>query len=842
MKKLFTYLLVATTLFIAACSESYDDSALVGRVDNLENRIEKLEQLCQQMNTNISSLQTIVNALSQNDYITNVAPISKNGEEVGYTITLKSGKTITIYHGKNGADGKDGQDGADGKDGKDGYTPQIGVKQDADGIYYWTLDGDWLLDNDGNKIKAQGIDGKDGQDGTNGSDGEDGEDGENGITPQLKIEDNYWYVSYDNGASCTQLGKATGEDGKDGTNGIDGVDGDSFFQDVNTTNSDYVIFTLANGIELAIPRFKGLSIIFDVEDGVACLPSRYITVGYTLTGADEGTTVEAFGDGGWKADVIQESTSNGNIKVTSPANGGTGKVIMLATTSTGFTAMKTIHIDEGVFNGMTETFYDDRYRVGMDGGTFEIPVTTNLDYTVKISTNPHVPSWIYVADTRATMRNETLTVTVQAWDDECTNKCPQENHRRSTSINLISKDGYTLHSFIITQGHTWKVRTVAGEVNETNKEVHLDGPFDDCGNFANAEHMCVDPLNPNHVWISGDNTSPGTNIRLLDFEKNSVTTLFKDPAFIPNPKRVRWVDFTTDGKYNMLVALDSWTADVERPGVLLIERDPSKQGIEAFAESAKNPFVLVKSFFVNGLAVHPWSNSLFFNCYSTTGVYKFPDHSRFPELKGNPEGIYHFMNNGQSAYQAQHTQMQYTFGDRHWEFVMHMHPTGKYMIGVHVNGTGFLSKTYYDEGTDTFGTPDAFVNSHVTMGLGGSSGYMDGVGLNAKIATPREGCFVYNPAYEGQEDEYDFYFTDSANHCVRKVTPQGVVSTFAGRGTCNDAWYVTGTNSSAKGYADGLARGEALFNWPRGIAYLKSRNSFIVGDCGNKRIREIYFE
>ena len=394
----------------------------------------------------------------------------------------------------------------------------------------------------------------------------------------------------------------------------------------------------------------------------------------------------------------------------------------------------------------------------------------------------------------------------------------------------------------------WKVRTVAGQVNEKNENVHLDGPFDNCGNFANAENFCIDPLNPNLVWISGDNSSPGTNIRLLDFEKNTVTTLFKDPSFIPDPKRVRWVDFTTDGKFNMLVALDSWSADVERPGVLLIERDHSKQGIEAFAESAKNPFVLVKSFFVNGVVAHPRTNSLFFNCYSTTGVYKFPDHTRFPELKGNPEGIYHFMNEGASAYQAQHTQMQYSFGESGWEFVMHMHPTGKYMIGVHVNGTGFLSKAFYNEAEDIFVQPGAFVNSNGTMGLGGAHGYKDGVGLNAKIANPREGCFVYNPEYEGQEDEYDFYFTDSANHCIRKVTPQGIVSTFAGRGTCNDPanadGMVTavGDNSSAKGFADGLARGEALFSWPRGITYSETRGSFLIGDCGNKRIREIYFE
>ena len=388
----------------------------------------------------------------------------------------------------------------------------------------------------------------------------------------------------------------------------------------------------------------------------------------------------------------------------------------------------------------------------------------------------------------------------------------------------------------------WKVRTIAGEVNEKNEIVFLDGPFGNCGNFANAENFCVDPVNPDLVWISGDNSSPGTNVRLIDLKNKTVTTLFKDPSWLPDPKRVRWVDFTTDGEYNMLIAFDSWSADVERPGVALLKRDWSKDGIEAFAEEAKNPFILVRSFFVNGVVAHPKSNSLFFNCYSTTGVYKFPDHTKYPELKGDPKGIYALMDQGVSAYQAQDCQLQYSFGESGWEFVMHMHPTGKYMIGVHVNGTGFLSKAFYNEDEDIFVQPGAFVNSNGTMGLGGSSGYLDGVGLNARIYNPREGCFVYNPEYAGQEDEYDFYFTDSGNHCIRKVTPQGIVSTFAGRGTCNDAQNVIGNNSSAKGYADGLARGEALFSWPRGITYSKTTGTFLVGDCDNKRIREIYFE
>ena len=123
-----------------------------------------------------------------------------------------------------------------------------------DGIYYWTLDGDWLTDERGDKIKAEGTDGKDGADGENGSDGTDGTNGKDGITPQFKIENDYWFISYDNGDTWTQVGKATGEDGKDGE---DGVGGDSMFTGIDyKTSTDYVIFTLADGTQIKLPTWS----------------------------------------------------------------------------------------------------------------------------------------------------------------------------------------------------------------------------------------------------------------------------------------------------------------------------------------------------------------------------------------------------------------------------------------------------------------------------------------------------------------------------------------------------------------------------------------------------------
>lgn len=318
-----TLFFALSLLAVVACSK-FDDSAIWDELNKHEDRIVKLETLCNQMNTNITSLQTIIIALQSNDYVVNIAPIMEGNKEIGYTITFAKSGSITIYHGKDGENGKDGVNGADGKDGqdgKDGYTPKIGVKQHTDGKYYWTLDGNWLLDDSGNMIPTtgengqdglNGADGKDGQDGTNGKDGQDGKDGEDGqdgangidgkdgkdgkdgITPQLKIEDGYWYLSYDNGATWQKLGKATGNNGLDGADGADGEDGDNIIDSI-TQDDDFVIFTLSDGKVFKIAKYNSDIIQFaDYRVKMLCVSNWDTDNDFEISKA-EAAAVESIG-------------------------------------------------------------------------------------------------------------------------------------------------------------------------------------------------------------------------------------------------------------------------------------------------------------------------------------------------------------------------------------------------------------------------------------------------------------------------------------------------------------------------------------------------------------------
>ena len=249
MKRFLLSVVLATSLAFTSCQ--FDDSDIWDKFGEMEEsirdheqRISALEELCKQMNTNIEALQTLVDALEKRDYITNISPIREDGKIVGYTISFAYSDTVTIYHG---------QDGKDGANGKDGYTPKIGVMKDTDGTYYWTLDGEWLLDGKGNKIQANGVNGTDGTNGSNGT------NGTNGVTPQLKIENDYWFVSYDNGVTWVQLGKATGNDGIDGENG---EDGDSIFKSV-TQDDEYVYFNLSDGTMITLPKHDKENIQFE---------------------------------------------------------------------------------------------------------------------------------------------------------------------------------------------------------------------------------------------------------------------------------------------------------------------------------------------------------------------------------------------------------------------------------------------------------------------------------------------------------------------------------------------------------------------------------------------------
>lgn len=214
MRKSIILCVAAVMVVPPACN--YDDSGLWDAVGSIEDRVAKLEEASTRINSDIETLQSIIKVLQDNISITSVTPTSN-----GYKIVFSDGTEATITNGIDGVS-----------------APEISVRKDDNGLYYWTVDGEWLIA-DGEKVRATAV------------------DGNNAVAPQVRInlETYEWEISTDGGSTWTPTGVSA-----------QGEKGDSIFTDVDTSNPEYVVFTLADGTEFRVPCHDASAPQFVVQD------------------------------------------------------------------------------------------------------------------------------------------------------------------------------------------------------------------------------------------------------------------------------------------------------------------------------------------------------------------------------------------------------------------------------------------------------------------------------------------------------------------------------------------------------------------------------------------------
>ena len=424
MKRILYALLPAVALLMAAC-DKYDDSELRGEMNDIRSRVENLEALCSKINGNVSSIQTLLENINAKVAIDRVLTLENNE---GYLITFSNGSSITVYNGldgkdgkdgtngkdgvngkdgadgkdgvdgkdgkdgndgKDGVDGKDGKDGNDGKDGKDAEAPVIGVKAE-ESVLYWTLNGDWLLDAEGNKIPVVGEKGDKGDPGDPGLPGEDGEDGEDGVTPQLKIENGAWMVSTDNGKTWSKVETDGSSTAPVAITITETEDGTAY--DITVNDQTYTVA-------------KAGAFLIKVDQDDLVFSGGSVTVTYTLTGDDETTHVVAEAVGvNAELDTAAKTLTISSSGQDAPC----GYVILRAIrNSDGAYSAQYIGV-EGPVLEFTEV--GGEFNVEGKGGTIEVKVKTNIEYTVK---EEQLPEWISKVDTKA-VHEETISFSVAA--------------------------------------------------------------------------------------------------------------------------------------------------------------------------------------------------------------------------------------------------------------------------------------------------------------------------------------------------------------------------------------------------------------------------------------------
>lgn len=219
-------LLLYTLAIVTACR--HDENTSREKEDSLKNRIESLESQLVQMNSDLSTISGVVNALQNQLTVTNI----QTDDTDGHIITLSDNSQLTLRVEKNETEKN---------------IPIISVAIFED-MYYWTQTvsgiSSYLTDTKGNKVPVTG---------------------ENATTPLMKINmEGYWTISYDNGANYglmsdnngTPIQAVSKEEENDSFSYI------SFFHDMKIEESELVL-TLADGVVLRLPISE--NIIPDIE-------------------------------------------------------------------------------------------------------------------------------------------------------------------------------------------------------------------------------------------------------------------------------------------------------------------------------------------------------------------------------------------------------------------------------------------------------------------------------------------------------------------------------------------------------------------------------------------------
>ena len=317
MKKLLFAAGMALALLMTGCEsvQEFED-----RLSAVEGKLEALQKQVDELNSQVGLISQL---LSGKYFVQSVMDLEDGS---GYSLVLvdADGKTVekTVHNGT------------------DAHSPQISVKQDTDGLYYWTIDGNWLMA-DGKKVRASGAD---------------------GLTPEVKVEDGKWYYRLGDGQWVFAGDAVTTVQCP-----IAGID--------TTSKEGVVIFTLSDGATVEVPFASAgavkLQIIVDdtafrsLEEGQAASAPYEVKAPANLT-----YTLESYEPQGWTVTFSEPQDNKGTLTVKRPENSSPAKVLLIATGDDGSCFVKVIQV--GIADDDDDTVYETE-TVTSSGGSITLP-------------------------------------------------------------------------------------------------------------------------------------------------------------------------------------------------------------------------------------------------------------------------------------------------------------------------------------------------------------------------------------------------------------------------------------------------------------------------------------
>lgn len=301
--KPFGRILICVVTAVAAMAVThscFDDSDLRNSIDDLNNRVQALEDFQKKVQSDINSLQELIQKIQSQVTVDRV----ETNTDGSYTIYFSDNTEITI---RNGKDGKDGQDGL--------TPPTIIVMLGEDDVYYWGYqypDGskELILDETGKPIPVTGT------------------------APQVRInpDNGNWEISTDGGKTWTDTGMPSAGEG------------DSMFADV-TEDEDYIYITLQGEEEpLIIPKSK--EVVFEFTDAPEVsefVPGERKEFSFRMSGAEDYVISKP---DGWRASI-----EDGMFVITAPAaentyaeREGSVSIILIASNGQSFHAEQKVAV------------------------------------------------------------------------------------------------------------------------------------------------------------------------------------------------------------------------------------------------------------------------------------------------------------------------------------------------------------------------------------------------------------------------------------------------------------------------------------------------------------------